>query len=379
VTGNRGRSEMDYTLLAVALSLVCFGVVMIYSASAIWAEQNLGSPHYFLKRQAVWAVVSLCCMMLASKFNYNRYREYVLPIFLATVAALVAALFTDPVAGVRRWIRVGPVGLQPAEFAKLTSVLFLAYYLDRKRSKLGSPLHGLALPMGVVMVMLLLIGKEPDLGTPSLMFAVMMLLIFVGGGKVHYVLGALAAAAPVILWQILRVPYRRARLLSFLTPFEDAQGAGYQLAQSILAVGSGGWFGKGFGASKLKLMYLPTPHTDFIFPVVCEELGLVGALTLLGLFAVILVRGVRIARQAPNLFGTLLACGITFTICLQAFFNVGMSIGVLPTKGIPLPFLSFGGSSLLSTLVGVGVLLNISRQSQKEILPQNAGWPRDGR
>jgi cell division protein FtsW len=170
-----------------------------------------------------------------------------------------------------------------------------------------------------------------------------------------------------VIEELWRKPYRRARLMTFLRPFENIKGTGYQLAQAILAVGSGGWFGKGFGASQLKLMYLPKPHTDFIFPVICEELGLVGALVILGLYAAILIRGIRVARLAPNLFGTLLACGITFSIVLQAFFNIAMAIGLLPTKGIPLPFLSFGGSSLLSTLMGVGVLLSISRQSRESV------------
>jgi cell division protein FtsW len=364
---NRRKNQLDYTLMAVTVALACWGIVMIYSASAIWADQNFGNSLYFFKRQLVWAAASFVALAFFSRFDYNRLREYVRPIFLLTCVALAAALFSPAIAGVRRWVRVGPIGLQPAEFAKLTSVLFLAYYLDRKRSKLGSPIHGLLIPIAVVGVLLLLIGKEPDLGTPALMFCVMLLLIFVGGGKAHYMAGALAVGAPIVLYEILKVPYRRARLLSFMNPFDNMRGAGYQLAQSILAVGSGGWFGKGFGASKLKLMYLPTPHTDFIFPVVCEELGLLGALAMLVLFTVLLVRGVRIARSAPNLFGTLLAAGITFTICLQAFFNVGMSIGLLPTKGIPLPFISFGGSSLLATMIGVGVLLNISRQSQREV------------
>ena len=364
----RRKNQLDYTLLAVTVALACWGIVMIYSASAIWAEQNLGNSLYFFKRQLIWAAVSFFALAFFSRFDYNRLREYVRPIFFITCVGLVAALFSPAIAGVRRWVRLGPIGLQPAEFAKLTSVLFLAYYLDRKRSKLDSPINGLLVPVAVIGILLLLIGKEPDLGTPSLMFAVALLLIFVGGGKAHYIVGAMAVGGPLVLYEILKVPYRRARLLSFMDPFDNMRGAGYQLAQSILAVGSGGWFGKGFGASKLKLMYLPTPHTDFIFPVVCEELGLLGALAMLLLFAVILVRGVRIARGAPNLFGTLLAAGITFTICLQAFFNVGMSIGLLPTKGIPLPFISFGGSSLLATMIGVGVLLNISRQGQREAL-----------
>jgi len=363
----RRRAPFDFILLAAALTLTVLGVVMVYSASTIWAEQNLNRPYYFLQRQFAWAAVSLVVMGWLSRLDYNRLREWLAPIYASTVVLLLAALFFRPIAGARRWIHLGPIGLQPAEFAKLTSVLFLATYLDRKHSKLNSPVHGLALPLGVIGVLLLLIGKEPDLGTPSMMFGVAVLVLFVAGARVRWIGAAILAAVPVVIEELWRKPYRRARLMTFLKPFENIKGTGYQLAQAILAVGSGGWFGKGFGASQLKLMYLPKPHTDFIFPVICEELGLLGALFILGLYATILVRGVRIARQAPNLFGTLLACGITFTIVLQAFFNIAMAIGLLPTKGIPLPFLSFGGSSLLSTLMGVGVLLSVSRQSRESV------------
>lgn len=365
----RRKSPFDYPLLAIVLMLLCWGLVMIYSASAIWAEQNLGHPLYFFNRQMLWAVLGLGAMTFFSRLNYNLLKEWTGPILLVTILGLVGALWSLPIAGARRWLRLGPLSLQPAEFAKLTSVFFLAYYLDRKRSKAASPVRGLLLPAAVVGVMLILIGREPDLGTPALMFVVALLLLFVGGSRPAYLLGFLAASLPLLAYEILKYPYRRARLLSFLEPFQDAQGAGYQLSQALLAVGSGGWLGKGLGASKLKLMYLPTPHTDFIFPVICEELGLFGAMALLGLFAALLFRGVRIARLAPNLFGTLLASGITFTLCLQAFINVGMSIGLLPTKGIGLPFISFGGSSLLAALIGSGILLNISRQSQGQASP----------
>jgi cell division protein FtsW len=366
----RRTHQVDYTLLGAALLLVCIGIVMIYSASAIWAEQNMGQSLYFFKRQLIWAAIGLVAMNLASRFDYNRYREYVAPVFFVTMLGLIGALASPAIAGVRRWVRVGPIGLQPAEFAKLTAVLFLAYYLDRKRSKTGTLVSGLVAPILVLGILLGLIGKEPDLGTPALMFVVAMLLIFIGGGKVKNVLYGILASLPLLAYELIKYPYRVKRMMNFLAPFDDAKGTGYQLAQAILAVGSGGWFGKGFGASQLKLMYLPTPHTDFIFPVICEELGLLGALGLLSLFILLLVRGVRIARRAPNLFGTLLAAGITFTICLQAFFNMGMSIGLLPTKGIPLPFISFGGSSLLATLIGIGVLLNISRQSDGALMTQ---------
>jgi cell division protein FtsW len=365
---SRRRDPFDYLLLASALTLLVLGVVMVYSASVIWAEQNLGRPLYFFHRQLLWAVIGLTAMAVASRTDYNRLREWVFPVFVVTVLLLVATLLGPKIAGVRRWIRLGPIGLQPAEFAKLASVLFLASYLDRKHSKLSSPVHGLMIPLGVVGVLLLLIGLEPDLGTPVLMFTVAGLMLFIAGAKVQWLMGAILAAVPVVAIELWRKPYRRARLLSFLTPFENIKGAGYQLSQALMAVGSGGWFGKGFGASQLKLMYLPTPHTDFIFPVVCEELGLVGALLILALFVTVLVRGMHVARRAPNLFGTLLACGITFSIVLQAFFNMAMSLGLMPTKGIPLPFFSFGGSSLLTTLTGVGILLSISRQSLAEPL-----------
>ena len=366
----RRRNEIDYTLLLLAMTLVVVGLVMVYSASAIWADQNLGNSLYFIKRQAFWTCLGVVSMATLSRLDYNRFKEWMWLVLGATVLGLGAALISPPIAGVRRWIRFGPIGLQPAEFAKLTSVLFLAHYLDRKRSRvISAPLRGLIAPTGIVMILLVLIGLEPDLGTPALMFCVSLLLLFIGGGKIQYILGALVAAIPALIYEVMKYPYRRARLLIFLSPWKDAQGKGYQIAQSLLAVGSGGWFGKGLGGGKLKLMYLPTPHTDFIFPVVCEELGLLGALTCVSLFAMLLVRGVRIARSAPNLFGTLLAAGITFTICLQAFFNMAMSIGMLPTKGIPLPFISFGGSSLLATLSGIGILLNISRQAKTEIQP----------
>ncbi len=364
---SRRRARFDFFLLAAALTLTVFGVVMVYSASVISAEQTMGKPLYFFKRQLAWAVVSMFAMAWFSRLDYNRLRRWVAPAYVLTALLLISVLFFRPIAGARRWIHLGPIGLQPAEFAKLTASLFLANYIDRKHSKLTSATHGLIVPLGVIAFLLVLIGKEPDLGTPALMFIVSVLVLFVAGAKVQWIGAALLSAVPIIIEELWRKPYRRARLMTFIAPFENIRGTGYQLAQAIMAVGSGGWFGKGFGASQLKLMYLPKPYTDFIFPVICEELGLFGALCVLGLLSVVLLRGIRIARQAPNLFGTLLACGITFTITLQSFFNIAMAIGLLPTKGIPLPFISFGGSSLLSTLIGVGILLSISRQAREAV------------
>ena len=359
----RRKSPTDYALLAVILILVLAGLVMVLSASAILAEKRFGAPWFFFKRQLLWASLGSAAMWFFSRLNYNRLKEWVWPVFFITAAGLTAALLAPARENVRRWLPLGPFTLQPSEFAKYTAVLFLAHYLDRKHSKAASPIGGLVAPGAVVSALLLLIALEPDLGTPILIFSVTVLVIWIGGGRLLHLLGAGVLALPMVVIEIFRHPYRLKRIVHYLSMLHGNSDTGYQLEQAILAVGSGGWLGKGIGASQLKLGYLPTPHTDFIFPVVCEELGLAGALALLGLFATLLVRGLRVARAAPNLFGSLLAAGITLTICLQAFINACMSIGLLPTKGMPMPFISYGGSSLLVTMAAAGVLLNISRQS----------------
>ena len=354
---------MDYSLLVLAVLLIIFGLVMMYSASAIYADQKFHNPTYFLKRQLLTLLFGFPLMLALGRLDYNRLREWIVPGLAGTAIALAAALVSPPVGGARRWIRLGPFGFQPAEFAKLAIVIYLADYLDRKHSKLETP-RGFAAPWIVVGVLLALIAKEPDLGTPALMFGVALLMFYTGGAKLKHIAGMLALSVPVLAYEVFKYAYRRERLFAFLHPFANARGAGYQLAQSLIAVGSGGWFGKGIGASELKLMYLPAPHTDFIFPIIAEELGWAGSLVLLVLFALLLVRGIQASRRAPNLYGTLLGGGLSLMIALQAYFNIAMSIGLLPTKGVPLPFFSFGRSSLLVTLASVGILLNISRQAK---------------
>ncbi|HAM36020.1 MAG TPA: putative lipid II flippase FtsW [Elusimicrobia bacterium] len=359
----RRKSPMDYTLLAVILALLAWGLIMVFSSSAILAERRYGGALFFFKRQLLWAALGLVAMWFFSRFNYNRLKEWVWPIFFMTGLALAAALLAPAREKVHRWLPLGPFTLQPSEFAKFTCVLFLAHYMDRKHSKAASPVWGIAVPAGMVSLLLILIALEPDLGTPILIFSVTVLILWIGGGKLSYLLGAAACSLPIVAYEISKHPYRLKRMAHYVSMLRGSSDASYQLEQAIMAVGAGGWLGKGIGASQLKLMYLPTPHTDFIFPVICEELGLVGALTLLGLFAALLVRGMRAARTAPNLFGALLAAGITLTLSLQAFINACMSIGLLPTKGMPMPFISYGGSSLLVSLTAAGILLNISRHS----------------
>lgn len=370
---NRRAKGIDNNLLALAVLMLAAGIVALYSSSAILADKEYGDPLFYVKRQVFFGGLGLAGMMSLSRIPYQRLREWVWPAVAVTAVVLVAVLFGPKVGGARRWIRLGSFGLQPAEFAKLTVLLFLADYLDRKRSLVQNAAQGAAVPWAVVGMLLVLIGLEPDLGTPSLIFAVTVLTLFVGGARLRSLGWALAASVPVVVWQLWAYPYRRARVMSFLDPFADASGTGYQLSQSLLAVGSGGWLGKGLGHSDIKLLYLPAPHTDFIFPVLCEELGLLGGAGVLVLFVMFLQRGLLVARRAPDLYGTLLAAGITFLITLQGFFNMAMSLGLIPTKGLPLPFFSYGGSSLLVTTAAVGILLNISRHGAEA--PRGAALP----
>jgi len=350
-------------MLTLALVMLTIGLISLYSASAIHADHIYGNPWFFMKRQLMFAIMGIGLMAGLSRIDYKMYREYIWIIFGITATLLVAVLFTPAVAGVKRWIRIGSFGLQPAEFAKITVVLFLADYLDRKRSKIKNLRHGIVIPLALVGILLVLMGLAPDLGTPSLILAVAFSILFIGGTNWKHLSTTFGIAIVLFTLEMLRLPYRRARLFSFLNPFEDATGTGYQLSQSLLAVGSGGLFGNGLGASKIKLLYLPAAHTDFIFSIICEEGGLLAAAVILGLFAAFAARGVRIARRAPDLYGTLLAAGLSILIAAQAFFNVAMAIGLIPTKGLPLPFFSYGGSSLLVTLAAVGILLNISRHA----------------
>lgn len=357
----RSFKPVDYSLLLTVMILICIGTVCLYSSSAIWADTYFKDPAYFLKRQIFWLGLGFMSMFGFSRLDYNYIREWTKPLLVFTCILLVAALFAPPVSGVRRWLRFGFMGIQPSEFAKLALLVYLADYLDRNNSAIVNSGKALIRPLIWTAVILGLIGLAPDLGTPILLFIIVMFVLYAAGARIRHLLACLAAVLPVITYDIIRYPYRIKRLFAFLSPWEDARDSGYQLVQSLMAIGSGGWLGTGLGSSKLKLMYIPAPHTDFIFPIICEELGLIGSLGILFLFLVLLMRGLHIAKGAGNLFGSLLALGITLSLAFQAFFNIAMSIGVIPTKGLPLPFFSYGGSSLFISMTGIGILLNISR------------------
>ncbi len=367
VIANRSLRFVDYPFLFIVFFLLMIGLVSLFSASALYAVNKGLASSFYAKKQALYIFTGFGLMALAAKLDLEKLRPYIKPLFAATLALLAVTLLMPPVAHVRRWIPLGFMKLQMSEFAKPVLVLYLADFFDRNASRIRTDWRLLLKPFGAAMLMFALIAAEPDLGTPGLLLGVMVLMFFAAGVKLRYILAPLALLVPVFIEELIRKPYRIARLKNFLSPWDDASGTGYQLVQSLLAVGSGGWLGKGPGASKLKLMYLPEPHTDFIFPVVAEELGLVGGLIILALFTALLVKGARIARNAPSMYTALAALGLALAITLQAFFNMAMATGLVPTKGIPLPFFSYGGSSIWASMIMVGLILNVSahRSGQK--------------
>ena len=366
------RADSDRWLFGVTLALCLFGAVMILSASAVTAEQLYGHSYIFLVRQAAWLLLGLLGMFILMRTDYHKLRQpaVIYPVLCMVLVMLVSAFFLDRSHATHRWIRFGPVGIQPSELAKLAVILYLAWFLDQKRRGKDAMefckedfLHTVLPALAPVLVCGGLILAQPDLGTSVdiLLFATTML--FVAGLSWKWMATGVAAALPALYLLVALAPYRMARFLSFWDPGSDPQGAGFQLRQSLIAVGSGGLTGVGLMESKQKLFYLPEAHTDFIYAVICEELGFIGAVLVIALFVVYARRGIRTALAAPDAFGRLLAVGITTMVLGQALINFAVVLGMVPTKGIPLPFISYGGSSLLVMLLGTGVLLNISQQA----------------
>ncbi|MFH0948714.1 MAG: putative lipid II flippase FtsW [Elusimicrobiota bacterium] len=354
-------------VLIVVLALVSIGLVMILSASGVMADYRYGSPTKFYLKQLVWIVLGIFSLLFFSVFDYNKLKKFIVPLLFFTVLLLTfVLLFGTTVGGAKRWLRFGPFGFQPSEIAKITVIIFLAWYIDRRTSKMKNFKDGLLKPFFVVGIIVFLIFLERDFGVPFLIFLITIVLLFIGGVNYMYIVFAGLAAVPVIIYAVMREPYRLKRITSFLNPWADPQGSGYQLVQSLIAMGSGGLYGTGLGESKIKMLFLPDPHTDFIFPIIGEELGFVGTMFILILFFILFVLGIKIALNSKNLFGQLLAFGLTTMITLQALINMSVSVGVIPTKGLPLPFISFGGSSVLVMLTSIGILLNIAKQPSYE-------------
>jgi cell division protein FtsW len=359
------KLKSDKLLFMATLLLVLASVVMVYSASAAMAELRWGNPYLFLTKQAMWAALGIALMSLVMRIDYRVWRQ---PVFIwagiaVAFVALVAVLFSTPINGTRRWFAVGGFGIQPSELAKLAVVFFTAALLERRMHQVND-LKETLLPLGgIVGVLTVLIVLEPDFGTSVCLVVTAGLMLFAAGLSWRYV--AITAGAGVVAGAALIVisPYRIKRVLSFLSPEDDPRGAGFQLLQSLIAVGSGGIQGQGLMGGVQKLFYLPEPHTDFIYAVIAEELGLIGATLTLAAFVVITWRGLRVAGRAPDQFGAFLAIGLTGMLAVQALVNMSVVLGLMPTKGIPLPFVSAGGSSLLINLVSMGVLLNVSQHA----------------
>ena len=372
--------QADRWLFLSTLALCMIGVVMVFSASAVTARETYGSAYTFILRQILWLGLGLAGMFWLMNVDYRRLRQpSVIFTGLAVVLVLlVGVFFLDKSHSTHRWIRIGPASLQPSELAKLAVIFYLAWFLEMRRRVSGknriaaaqahvNDLQRTLLPaLGPVLLFVGLVVLEPDLGTAAQIFLIALGVLFVAGLHGSYLFYAALVALPLFYLLIVRVPYRNDRLLAFLNPGADPQGSGFQLLQSLIAVGSGGFTGVGLMESKQKLFYLPEAHTDFIYAVLCEELGYLGGVAVLVLFGIYAWRGLRAAWAAPDDFGRLTALGITLMVVSQALINLGVVLGMMPTKGIPLPFVSYGGSSLLVMLLATGVLLNISQHAEPE-------------
>ena len=355
---------MDHMLLFVTLTLALMGLVMVFSASAIVAGNRFQDPEFFLKRQIAWLGFGVLLMHLTSRIDYQLWKKLSIPILIAMTVLLVMVLVPSlgvAAKGARRWLRWGPISIQPAEMVKLVAVIYLAAYLARKSDKVTLFRGGLLPALIIVGVLSGLVLLEPDLGTVVVMGLVTVSLLFLGGARITHLLGLGLCAIPAVLILVLGSSYRRQRLMTFLAPWKDATDAGFQITQSFLAFGSGGPFGVGLGEGKQKLFFLPEAHTDFVLALVGEELGLAGTASVTVLFALFVWRGFQIASRARVPFGKYLGLGITLLIGVQALVNASVVTGLLPTKGLTLPFVSYGGSSLVVSFVGVGMLLSISR------------------
>jgi len=359
------KLKSDKLLFTATLLLVCTSIVMVYSATAVTATEKFQQPYQFLFKQAAWVLIGLSLMPIVMRIDYRCYRQ---PMVIWTglgiaMLALVAVLFAPKINGATRWLTVGPLGVQPSELAKIVVILFIAALLERRMDRIDELGYSL-LPIGLVTGAIVgLILVEPDLGTAVSVLVIAAAMVFAAGVSYRYVLGLFLVSLPALYLVVMATEYRRQRVLAFLDPWSDPYGSGYQMIQSIIAVATGGVFGRGLMGGVQKLFYLPEPHNDFIYAVIAEELGLLGATMVLACFCVIAWRGMRTAMRAPDRFGTFIAIGLTVMLTFQAFFNISVVLGLAPTKGIPLPFVSAGGSSLLVSLLGMAILLNVSQHA----------------
>lgn len=367
----KSKTNIDYPLLVITFSLLAIGLMILFSASGAYAYLRKGDSYFFLKRQLIWAALGLVFLWIGSRFNYQKYQKLAIPLLFLSLGLLAAVLLPQlgqGPKGAHRWISLDFVGLgfihfQPSEMVKLSLVIYLASSLVRKRQKIENFINGF-LPYFIILgAISIMVVMEPDLGSAIIIAMIAFVLLFAGGARISHMIYALILALVPLSFSILEVGYRKDRIMAFLQPELDPQGAAFQPLHFKIALGSGGLWGLGPGRGKEKLFYLPTPHTDSIFAVIGEEFGFIGTTLVIVLFFAMALRGLKIARRAPDGLGKLLAVGLTSIVCLQAAINMAVVTVILPTTGITLPFISYGGSSLLICLTAVGILLNISKTS----------------
>ena len=365
VAEKRSFSPVDRTVLMITYLLLLIGLIMMFSASGVMAEMRYGDSMFFLKRQAVWIVLGLLVLHWVSRQDYGIWKT-VMPLMLGLTVVILALVLIpivgSEVNGARRWFRFGGFSFQPGELAKLTAVLYLSSFLVRREKDITNFTKGVLAPVTVVGTLALLALLEPDMGTAVVMFSILLGLLFLGGARISHLSSLVLSLLPLAYLLIMKSDYRRRRLMSFLDPWEDPNNTGFQLSQSFVALGNGGLAGVGLGEGRQKLFFLPEAHADFVLALVGEELGFLGTGLLMVLFAILLVKGFRIAGRAPDAFGRHLASGVTLLIGIQVLINAGVVSGLLPTKGLTLPLVSYGGSSLLVSLIAIGILLSISRE-----------------
>ncbi len=362
-----GRLWSERLLIGLTVVLVLTGVVMVYSASSIMADKRFGDSFFFLKRHLLYAFGGILLMLGAARVDYGHLRKLAVPFLVFSLLLLVLLLVPgvgSKVGGATRWLRFGPFSVQPSEIAKLAVILFLSFSFSRKKSEMTSFGKGFLPYVTILVVFVILMILQPDFGTAMTLAGIVFVMLFAAGARLSHILSFITFMLPVAYLLIAGSEYRRRRILSFIDPWSDPQDTGFQIIQSFLAFGSGGMFGRGLGEGRQKLFYLPEPHTDFVLPVIGEEMGFAGVLTVILIFTVLVVLGIRAALKARDSFGCHLALGITSMIGLQAVINMGVVMGLLPTKGLPLPFISYGGTSLLVNMTGVGILLSITSRGR---------------
>jgi cell division protein FtsW len=362
------NASYDIGLLFPVLFLVGIGIVMVYSASSAVAATKFGTGYLFLKKQSLFALIGLIALVICRHFPYRWYRPLTYPLLAMALIFLIAIQFTDfglSAGGSSRWLRFGKLSFQPSEFARFALIIFLAYSLDKKGELVKKFSIGFVPHAFVLGIFACCILWQPDFGSVLILAALTWLMMFIGGVRCFHLSTALLPLLPLVYYLIFMEGYRKQRWLGWLNPWQYPSDEGYQIIHSLMAFGTGGLWGTGIGNGYQKLFYLPEPHTDFIFSIIGEEFGLVGVMFIILLYAWILFKGIKIARNAPDTYGALVAVGLTATLGMQICINMGVTLGLLPTKGLTLPFLSYGGTSLLMNMAFIGILMNISASTQR--------------